>query len=168
MKHLISLHFVYILTKDYISSLTEINLFGDSMMDKTLITIFSCSIVLMLTFLIADVNEKGEYDFLKINPKIQNEELRTELVVLRKEFKTEKIRIQEYYNEKMMTLQKEKKNEITTLKTDFSGRRDIIMKKYAGEKRGNFIKKPSNVSPAVINVPDHEKVTKDKKKNRKP
>ena len=131
-------------------------------------TVLVCSILLMLTFLTADVKEKRGDDFLRINDNIQNEEIRIELKGLKKEFNIERSRIQEYYNEKMEALKEDRQNEIKTMKADFAGRREVIMKKYVGEKHNNSAAKPSYVPPAIKNIPDQKKGSKDKKKNRTP
>ena len=126
------------------------------------------SLLLMLTFLTADVKEKRGDDFLRINDNIQNEELRIALKGLKKEFNIERSRIQEYYNEKIAALKEERQIEIKTMKADFSGRREVIMQKYGEAKHDNSAVKPSYVPPTVKNIPDQKKDAKDKKKNRKP
>ena len=137
-------------------------------MNKKIITVCIGCILLMLTFLTADVKEKREDDFLRINDNIQNEELRIALKGLKKEFNIERSRIQEYYNEKIAALKEERQNEIKTMKADFAGRRKVIMKKYVGKKHDNSAVKPTYVPPAVKNIPDQKKGSKDKKKNWKP
>ena len=137
-------------------------------MNNKIITVLVCSILLMLTFLTADVKEKRGDDFFRINDNIQNDELRIELKGLKKEFNIKRSRIQEYYNEKMEALKEERQNEIKTMKADFAGRRKVIMKKYVVEKHDNSAVKPSYVPPAVKNIPDQKKGSKDKKKNRTP
>ncbi len=96
---------------------------------------------------------------------MQNEEFRIELKGLKKEFDIERSRIQEYYNEKMEALKEERQSEIKTMKADFAGRREVIMKKYVGEKHNISNVKPSYVPPTVKNIPDQKKGSKDKKKN---
>ena len=137
-------------------------------MNKKIITVCIGYIFLMLTFLTADVKEKRGDDFLRINDNIQNEELRIALKGLKKEFNIEKSRIEEYYKEKMETLKKERQDERKTMKADFAGRREVIMKQYDDEKYDNSSIKPSFVPPAVKNIPDQKKNSKDKKKKRKP
>ena len=107
-------------------------------MNKKIITVLIGSLLLMLTFLTADVKEKKGDDFLRINDNIQNEEFRIELIGLKKEFNIERSRIQEYYKEKMEALKEERQNKIKTMKADFAGRREVIMKKYVGEKYKKF------------------------------
>ena len=107
-------------------------------MNKKIITVLIGSLLLMLTFLTADVKEKKGDDFLRINDNIQNEEFRIELIGLKKEFNIERSRIQEYYNEKIAALKEGRQNEIKTMKADFAGRREVIMKKYVGEKYKKF------------------------------
>ena len=137
-------------------------------MNKKIMTLFIGSILLMLTFMTADVKEKRGDDFLRINDNIQNEELRIELKGLKKEFNIERSRIQEYYNEKMEALKEDRQNEIKIMKADFAGHREIIMKKYVGEKHNNFAVKPTYVPSTMKNIPDQKKGSKDKKKNRTP
>ena len=137
-------------------------------MNNKIITVLVCSILLMLTFLTADVKEKRGDDFFRINDNIQNDELRIELKGLKKEFNIKRSRIQEYYNEKIAALQEERQNEIKTMKEDFAGRREVIIKKYVGEKHDNSAVKPSYVPPTVKNIQDQKKGSKDKKKNQKP
>ena len=132
-------------------------------MNKKIITVLIGSLLLMLTFLTADVKEKRGDDFLRINDNIKNEELHIELKGIKKEFNIERSLIQEYYNEKIAALKEERKNKIKTMKADFAVRRKIIMKKYGGEKHGNSSVKPSYVPPTVKNIPDQKKGSKDKK-----
>ena len=137
-------------------------------MNKKIITVCIGCILLMLTFLTADVKEKREDDFLRINDNILNDDLRIALKGLKKEFNIEKSQIQEYYKEKMEALKEERKNEIKTIVADFSGRREVIMKKYGEAKHDNSAVKPSYVPPTVKNIPDQKKDSKDKKIYRKP
>ena len=137
-------------------------------MNNKIITVLIGSILLMLTFSTANVKESGGDDFFKINDNIQNEELRIELKGLKKEFNIFRSRIQEYYKEKMEALKEERPNEIKTMKADFAGRRKVIMKKYVGEKHDNSAVKTSYVPPAMKNIPDQKKGSKDKKKNQTP
>ena len=69
-----------------------------------IITVCIGYILLMLTFLIADVKEKRVDYFLRINDNIQNEELRIELKGIKQEFNIERSRIQKYYKEQMAVL----------------------------------------------------------------
>ena len=73
-------------------------------MNNKIITVLVCSILLMLTFLTADVKEKRGDDFFRINDNIQNDELRIELKGIKQEFNIERSRIQKYYKEKMAVL----------------------------------------------------------------
>ena len=137
-------------------------------MNKKILTVSIGSLLLMLTFLTADVKEKRGDDFLRINDNIQNDELRIALKGLKKEFNIERSRIQEYYKEKMEALKEERQNKIKTMKADFAGRREVIMKKYVGEKHNISNVKPSYVPISGKNIPDQKKGSKDKNKNRKP
>ena len=137
-------------------------------MNKKIITVCIGCILLMLTFLTADVKEKRGDDFLRINDNILNDDLRIALKGLKKEFNIEKSQIQEYYKEKMEALKEDRQNEINIMKADFAGRREDIMKKYIVEKNNNSAVKPSYVPLTVKNIPDQKKSSKDKKKKRTP
>jgi len=110
-------------------------------MTKKIITVFIGCILLTLTFLTANVKESGGDYFFKINDNIQNEELRIELKGLTKEFNIERSRIQDYYKEKIEVLKKNQKDVIQNLKSDFSGRKEELIKKY-----GDDAKKTSNTN----------------------
>ena len=112
-------------------------------MNKIIITVLTSSIFLILTFLSAEVKEKREDDFFRINDNIQNEELRSELAELREEFMIERSRIREYYNEKMEILKETRRGEIKTIKNNFAERREVLMKKYARQMRTNPQKRTS-------------------------
>ena len=137
-------------------------------MNKKIITVCIGYIFLMLTFLTADVKEKRGDDFLRINDNIQNEELRIALKGLKKEFNIERSRIQEYYNEKNSGFKGRAAEWNQNNKGRFCWRRIIIMKKYVGKKHDHSAVKPSYVLPAMKNIPDQKKGSKDKKKNRRP
>ena len=99
-------------------------------MKRIYIKIFLGSIFCILTVLTADVKEKMEDDFLRVNDNIQNEEHRDELQALREKFNLERTQIQKYYNEKIETLKEARRGEIKAIKKDFADRREILMKKY--------------------------------------
>ena len=134
-------------------------------MNKIIITVLTSSIFLILTFLSAEVKEKREDDFFRINDNIQNKELRAELEGLREEFKFERNHINEYYKEKMEEIKKARGTEIKTVKKDFSERKEILMKKYFGKMR----EKPliENTKPAKKTMAK-KKDMKDKKRIQKP
>ena len=130
-------------------------------MNKTIITVITSSILLIMTYLSAEVKGKRGDDFLRINDNIQNEELRAELEGLREEFMIEKNRIHEYYNEKMENLKKTKRGEIKTIKNNFAERREVLMKKYAVEMRTKPQKRtPESVKKESVKM----KAPKDKRK----
>ena len=118
----------------------------------------------MLTFLTADVKEKGGDDFLKINDNIQNEKLRAELHALRDEFILMRTRIHDAYSNKMKAVKEARNNEIKALKADFSGLKEDLKKKYRGKMQN---KPQKHTTDPVKNTPEKMKVPKDKKKNRK-
>ena len=135
-------------------------------MKRIYIKIFLGNIFCILTVLTADVKEKMEDDFLRVNDNIQNEEHHDELQALREKFNLERTQIQKYYNEKIETLKEARRGEIKAIKKDFAGRREILMKKYTGKMRR---KPPIENAETVKNVPDKKKAPpKDKKRIRKP
>ena len=135
-------------------------------MKRIYIKIFLGNIFCILTVLTADVKEKMEDDFLRVNDNIQNEEHHDELQALREKFNLERTQIQKYYNEKIEALKEARRGEIKAIKKDFAGRREILMKKYTGKMRR---KPPIENAETVKNVPDKKKAPpKDKKRIRKP
>ena len=147
---------------DCINLLTEINLFGGSTMNKTITTVLIGTIPLMLTFLSADSKANGGDDFLKINNTIQNEELHIELQELHEKFSAERNRILSYYAEKIEMLKEEQLNKINTIKTDFAGRREIILNKYA-VNRGDDASIKTILPPAVKNIQGKKNALRDNK-----
>ena len=136
-------------------------------MNRAIKKVFTIIILLMFTLLSAEIKEKMPDDFLKLNPNIQNEELRIELEGLRVEFNTERKKIQFFYTEKIEALKIKQRNKIKNMKTAFGERRAIIMKKYTSEKRANSAVKSMH-TPSVVNNPEQKKDPKGKKNNRKP
>ena len=133
-------------------------------MKRIYIAILTGGMFFMLTVLTAEVKEKKGDAFLRINDNIQNEELRAELAALREGFNIERTRIHEYYNEKMEALKEARRGEMKSLKTDFTGRRDLLMKQYVGKIR----KRPQmRATKPVENAPEKMKAPK-RNKIRKP
>ena len=133
-------------------------------MQRICITTLIGGIFLMSTVLSARMKEKSGDDFLRINDNIQNEELRTEMETLREEFNIERTRIREYYHEQMEALQSARRSEIKTMKVDFSDRKDVLMKKFVGEKRKKTKMKSNK---PVENASRKMKAPRDKRKKRK-
>ena len=127
-------------------------------MKLTKLTIL-CSCFLLLTSLVNGKNKSIDKDkFLRINPNITNEALRTELESLGNEFDIEKQRIRDLYDKKIQTLKDERRTEIKYTKKEFADRREALFTKY-GEIR-------KKAKPAVN--PSMEKREKGKKLFRKP
>ena len=127
-------------------------------MKLTKLTIL-CSCFLLLTSLVNGKNKSIDKDkFIRINPNITNEALRTELESLGKEFDIEKQRIRDLYDNKIQTLKDERRTEIKYTKKEFADRREALFTKY-GENR-------KKTKPAVN--PSMEKREKGKKLFRKP
>ena len=78
--------------------------------------------------------EKGY--FLSINPNIQKEELKSELKVLKQDFDFERQKIQDYYTKEIERLKEERYSDEKALKKQFTGQRDVLLKKYGEEKYG--------------------------------
>ena len=133
-------------------------------MQRICITTLIGGIFLMSTVLSARMEEKKGDNFLRINDNIQNEELRTEMETLREEFNLERTRIREYYHEQMEALKSTRRGEMKTIKADFSDRKDVLMRKYVGNKRKKT-KMQSN--KPVENASRKMKAPRDKKKKRK-
>ena len=133
-------------------------------MNKTIITVITSSILLIMTYLSAEVKGKRGDDFLRINDNIQNEELRTEMETLREEFNLERTRIREYYHEQMEALKSARRSEMKTMKVDFSDRKDVLMRKYVGNKRKKTKMKSNK---PVENASRKMKAPRDKRKKRK-
>ena len=109
------------------------------------------------------MKEKKGDAFLRINDNIQNEELRAELAALKEDFNIERIRIHEYYNEKIEALKEARRGEMKSLKTDFAGRRDLLLKTYMGKIRKNpqmRATKPVENAPEKMKAPKRNKIRK--------
>tara|TARA_Y100000758_G_C15760980_1_gene315823 strand:+ start:49 stop:453 length:405 start_codon:yes stop_codon:yes gene_type:complete len=133
-------------------------------MKKIFITICAGSLLIMLTFLMAEETHKNERGFFKINDNIQNEELRAELESLKNKFNMEREKIHAYYQEKMETLKQSRKKEVHAIKDQFSDRRKELMKKYMGKMRD----KPKGDAPKkMLSKPTKVKPPKEKMKKRK-
>ena len=133
-------------------------------MKRIFIAILMGSIFFMLSILTAEVREKKSDNFLRTNDNIQNEELRTEMDALREEFNLERTRIREYYHEQMEALKSTRRGEMKTIKADFSDRKDVLMRKYVGNKQKKTKMKSNK---PVENASRKMKAPRDKKKKRK-
>ena len=123
------------------------------------------SVFCILTILTAEVEEKIDDEFIKINDNIQNKELRNELNNLREDFRTEKEIIRKTYHAKIKAFKDAHRDELRALKHDFGGRRDFLMKKYVGKIRTKPKMQttyPPKKGQGLIKTP------KKKKKIRKP
>ena len=102
--------------------------------------------------LILPLSAKGEKlveksQFLSVNPKIKNEELKNELENLKKDFDGEWQIIQDYYTKEIGRLKEERRSKEKALKKQFTGQREALLKKY-GEDRKVDSAKPVQVKPS--------------------
>ena len=130
----------------------------DKLMKLTKLTIIFSSFLLLASLIIAEDNSIGKDKFLRINPNITNEALRSELENLVIEFDVEKQRIRNSFDKKIETLKDERRIEIKSLKNEFGEKREALFTKY-----GEDIKK---TKPAIN--PNMEKRAKGKNPLRKP
>ena len=141
------------------------------MKNINIITIIICSLSLStLGFSAEKIAQSG--NFLTIDEKIDNEDLRFEMEQLRKEFAANRQQIWDSYEARIQVLKDERKEEIGFLKRSFSQRRDALMDQY-GDKRKNKLgkktsavktKKPSNpTKEEAVTLPNSGSDTKKKK-----
>jgi len=129
----------------------------DESMKLTTLTIL-CSCFLLLTSLATGENKSIDEDkFMRINPNISNEALRSELENLVKEFDVERQRVRKSYDKKIETLKDERRIEIKSIKKAFGEKREALFIKY-GEGR-------KKTKPAI--KPNMKKWEKGKKTLRK-
>ena len=106
----------------------------DKLMKLTILTIL-CSCFLLLASLVNGENKSIDKDkFMRINPNITNEALRSELENLGKEFDVERQRVRNFYDKKIELLKDERRIEINSIKNEFSVKREALFTKY-GESR---------------------------------
>ena len=129
----------------------------DKLMKLTKLTIIFSSFLLLASLIIAEDNSIGKDKFLRINPNITNEALRSELENLVIEFDVEKQRIRNSFDKKIETLKDERRIEIKSMKNEFGEKREALFTKY-GESR-------KKTKPAI--KPNMEKRGKGKKPLRK-
>ena len=146
------------------------------MKNINIITIIICSLSLStLGFSAEKIAQSG--NFLTIDEKIDNEDLRFEMEQLRKEFAANRQQIWDSYEARIQVLKDERKEEIGFLKRSFSKRRDALMDQY-GDKRKNKLgkktsavktKKPLNPTKGkAVTLPNSGSDTKKKKSGKKP
>ena len=129
----------------------------DKSMKLTTLTIL-CSCFLLLASLVNGDNKSIDKNkFMRINPNITNEALRSELENLGKEFDIEKQLVRDSYENKIKTLKNERRIEINSIKNEFGKKREALFTKY-GENR-------KKTKPAIN--PNMEKREKEKKQLRK-
>jgi len=123
------------------------------------LTIF-CSCFLLLASLVNGENKSIDKDnFMRINPNITNDVLRSELENLVKEFDVERQRVRNSYDKKIETLRDERRIEIKSIKNEFREKRKALFIKY-----GEDIKK---TKPAINpNMEKREKYGEDIKKTK--
>ena len=126
-------------------------------MKLTKLTILFSSFLLLASLIIAEDKSIGNDKFLRINPNITNEALRSELENLVIEFDVEKQRIRNSFDKKIETLKDERRIEIKSMKNEFGEKREALFTKY-GESR-------KKTKPAIN--PNMEKREKGKKPLRK-
>ena len=131
-------------------------------MKKKYTILLIASLFLILPLLKAEVKDKKGDHFIKINPKIKNEELIAELQNLRKKFNIERDLLHEEYKEKMEALKMAKKNDVKALKNDFAKHRELLLNKYPHKKR----KKPKKTTVEPIRADSLDKIEFHKKKKR--
>ena len=129
----------------------------DKSMKLTKLTILFSSFLLLASLIIAEDKSIGKDKFLRINPNITNEALRSELENLVIEFDVERQRIRNSFDKKIETLKDERRIEIKSMKNEFGEKREALFIKY-GESR-------KKTKPAIN--PNMEKREKGKKPLRK-
>ena len=126
-------------------------------MKLTKLTLLSSSFLLLGSLIIAEDKLIEKDKFLRINPNITNEVLRTELENWVIEFDVEKQRIRNSFDKKIEVLKEERRLEMKSMKNEFGEKREALFIKY-GESR-------KKIKPAI--KPNMEKREKDKKSLRK-
>ncbi len=94
--------------------------------------IISC---ISVNLLFADLkHKKNGGNFLRINPKIENVDLRNELENLKEEFLIQRNSIVEEFDNKIHILKEDRKEEIIRLKDEFLIRKEKIMDSYSTDR----------------------------------
>jgi len=88
-----------------------------------------------VNLLFADLkHKKNGGNFLRINPKIENVDLKNELESLKEEFLMQRNSIVEEFDNKIHSLKQERKEKIIQLKDEFLIRKEKIMDSYSTDR----------------------------------
>ena len=129
----------------------------DKSMKLTTLTIL-CNCFLLLASLVNGENKSiAKNKFMRINPNITNEALRSELENLGKEFDVEQQRVRNFYDKKIAALKDERRIEIKSINNEFGEKREALFIKYGEDRK--------KTKPAF--KPNMEKRGNDKKSLRK-
>ena len=127
-------------------------------MKLTKLTILLIGFMLLVSLASSEGKSKNKDNFMRINPNITNEALRSELENLVIEFDVEKQRIRNSFDKKIETLKDERRIEIKSMKNEFGEKRNALFVKYGEDRK--------KTKPAIS--PDKKKKVKDKKSLGKP
>ena len=130
----------------------------DKIMKLTNLTILLSGFMFLVSLASAEDKSINKDNFLRINPNITNEALRSELENLVLDFDTERQRVHDSYAKQIEALKEERRLEIKSVKYEFSEKRNALFAKYGEDRKKN--------KPAIS--PDKKKKVKDKKSLRKP
>ena len=107
----------------------------DKSMKLTKLTLICSSFLLMASLIIAEDKLIEKDKFLRINPNITNEVLRTELENLVIEFDVEKQRIMNSFDKKIEVLKEERRIEMKSMKNEFGEKREALFIKYSETRK---------------------------------
>ena len=127
-------------------------------MKLTNLTILLSGFMFLVSLASAEDKSINKDNFLRINPNITNEALRSELENLVLDFDIEKQRLHDNYAKQIEALKEERRLEIKSVIDEFSEKRNALFEKY-GEDR-------IKTKPAIS--PEKKKKVKGKKSLRKP
>ena len=130
----------------------------DKLMKLTNLTILLIGFMLLVSLASSEGKSINKDNFMRINPNITNEALRSELENLILDFDTERQRVHNSYAKQIEALKEERRLEIKSVKDEFSEKRNALFAKYAEDRKIN--------KPAIS--PDKKKKVEDKKSPRKP
>tara|TARA_B100000945_G_C20426450_1_gene620784 strand:+ start:156 stop:527 length:372 start_codon:yes stop_codon:yes gene_type:complete len=116
--------------------------------------IFVIISVISVNLLFADLkHKKNGGNFLRINPKIENVDLKNELENLKEEFLIQRNSIVEEFDNKIHTLKQERKEKIIQLKDEFLIRKEKIMDSYSTDRvKKTKLKKHSTTKSKIKEV----------------
>mgnify|MGYP001158726179 FL=1 len=116
--------------------------------------IFVIISVISVNLLFADLkHKKNGGNFLRINPKIENVDLKNELESLKEEFLIQRNSIVEEFDNKIHTLKQERKEKIIQLKDEFLIRKEKIMDSYSTDRvKKTKLKKHSTTKSKIKEV----------------